>query len=292
MSGRFRNALSWRWWYFRTLLWRGVLSRLGAFPSVFGNWASARNYCCALLSLKAGLSATSIRVRALGGKLLLCRPATSDPWVLWDVFRSEFQRPPAEVVRPHIIVDLGANVGYTAVWYAAQFPEAQILAVEMDATNYELARRNVEQFSGRCNVVNAAIWDSDGELEYGGGEEQGFKVTALDSCTTVNRRLVQSRSLNSLFEEFAIDAVDFVKMDIEGAESVVLRGHLEWLQRVRSLKIEVHPPMTLEECESILSCQGFQCRRDDRHDQCLIAVRASGHMAHEVANPGAVAVAG
>lgn len=203
-----------------------------------------------------------------------CRPGTSDPWVLWDVFHHEFQSLPPEMPEPKCIVDLGANVGYTAAYYATRFPGASILAVEMDQANFDVASRNVEAFAGRCRAVHAAVWDQDGELEYEGQEEQGFRVATHGGASADGSgRRVVSRELSSLFNEFGIEHVDFLKMDIEGAEAVVLRGPLEWLSRVGALKIEYHAPMTFDACVEILSGQGYTCRPDDRHDHCVIAVR-------------------
>jgi FkbM family methyltransferase len=274
MIGRIRDAFAWRWWYLRTLFVRGVVLRLQAFPRVFADWNSATAYVRAILSTQTLAEPVAINVKSLAGKRLLCRPATSDPWVLWDVFANQFQQLPKEIESPRTIVDLGANVGYTAAWYAARYPAARVIAVEMDSANHELAQRNIAAFGDRCTVLNAAIWDSDGELEYDGGEEQGFRVATLDpEQVAIRRRSVRSRSLDSLFEELGLEHVDFVKMDIEGAESVVFSGSLKWLECVQALKIEVHPPMTLMACQQVLELHGFSCRADEHHDHSLIAVR-------------------
>jgi FkbM family methyltransferase len=144
----------------------------------------------------------------------------------------------------------------------------------MDEANYQLACRNVAPFCSRCHLVHAAIWDRDGQLEYAGGEEQGYRVCQLDAdACRQNVRPVIARDLTSLLDEWNVDQVDYVKMDIEGAEGVVFRGPSAWLKRIRSLKIEVHPPVTWEECARILEREGFRCRRDGRHADSLIAVR-------------------
>jgi FkbM family methyltransferase len=193
--------------------------------------------------------------------------------VLWDTFFGQFQAPPPEIDNPQCIVDLGANVGYTSAYFAAKYPAARILSVEMDDENVGLARRNLHSFGDRCTVVHAAVWCEDTSLEYAGEEEQGFRVTALLHSPVSSRGRVLARSINGLLEEHGIDVVDYLKMDIEGAEKMVLGSHLEWTDRVRAMKVELHPPATYETCSRTLEARGFTCRPDGEHDSCLVAVR-------------------
>jgi FkbM family methyltransferase len=287
MIRRIREAITWRWWYLRTPLGRGVLSRLHRYPSVFESWRDVLVYARSILYLNGSAPALELRVKQLRGKILRCRPATSDPWVLWDVFYHKFQQLPPDCNAPITIVDAGANVGYTTAYYASEYPNARILAVEMDQANYELALFNTDSFGDRCRVVHAAVWDRDGRVDYQGTEQQGYRVSACDDVGTgqAQARTVESRTLSSLFDEYRVDEVDFLKMDIEGAEAVVLRDRQDWLARVRCLKIEFHPPMSADECAAILRRNGFVCRRDTDHDHCLIAIRETAGKDSETLQP-------
>jgi hypothetical protein len=62
-------------------------------------------------------------------------------------------------------------------------------------------------------------------------------------------------------------------MDIEGAEAAVLHGAPAWLDRVRSLKVEVHPPATIDSVSATLRDRGFRCWTDAEHWSCVCAVR-------------------
>jgi FkbM family methyltransferase len=228
-----------------------------------------------MLRLRAAPSPVAIAVKPLNGERVWCRPGTSDPWVLWDVFYHEFQQAPPEIEHPRCVVDLGANVGYTTAYYACRYPQARVIGVEMDHGNYETACQNTRVFGDRCCLIHAAVWDKDGELAYGGHEAQGYRASALDGSADIAASCAKapSRELTSLFDELGVSQVDFLKMDIEGAESVVFRGPVEWLGRVKSLKIELHPPMTPDECAEVLQRRGYRCRPDAHHDRCIIAVR-------------------
>ena len=133
---RIKDALRWRWEFLRIHVSRGVIARAPRYRVVFDSWPDFVDYARAVLTLQREAKPRALRPRALSGRTVLCRAATSDPWVLWDVFCSEFQAPPSEVPDPRCIVDLGANVGYTAAYFASKYPASRVFAVEMDADNY------------------------------------------------------------------------------------------------------------------------------------------------------------
>src|SRR4051794_31478123 len=114
-----REAIAWRWRYIAVPLNQGVIQRLPMFPVVFSSLDASFGYIKCVLSHGDGSSSRLIRLRQLGGRAVNCRIGTSDPWVLWDTFYKELQQLPAEVSDPRCIVDLGANVGYTAAYFAA-----------------------------------------------------------------------------------------------------------------------------------------------------------------------------
>ena len=214
---------------------------------------------------RPGPAETPVEVRVRGiPEPLLCRPGTSDADVLWDTFGEAYHRPPGPLPPDAAILDLGANVGYTAVDFAVRHPRARIIAVELDAENAALAERNLAPFGERCTVLRAAVWSCDGEVAYGGDEAWGLRVVP----GAAGSRHAPAIRISTLLRRFDIDRVHYVKMDIEGGEAEVLSDS-EWLDRVEAIKIEVHPPATLESCERTLRAAGFRVGRDRRHDACV-----------------------
>lgn len=199
----------------------------------------------------------AIRIRELGGEALHVRPRSNDNWVLRDAFLGRHHVPPDEVGSAPMRVawDLGAYIGATMAHLAVQHPEARILGVEVDPDNAALCRRNVAPWGDRIEVVEAAVWHSDGEVAYRrveGDELSG--MVALDGEGGVSAPAI---SLNTLLERSGGE-VDYVKMDIEGAEREVLRHNAEWARHVRSIKVEVHPPYEVDECLADLEALGFR----------------------------------
>ena len=74
-------------------------------------------------------------------------------------------------------------------------------------------------------------------------------------------------------DEYQIDRVDYLKMDIEGAEADILPLAANWASRVDCLKVELHAPATYESCAAWLSSAGYHCQPDDKHQHCLVATR-------------------
>jgi FkbM family methyltransferase len=271
MVSRIAEAISWRTYYWKTRVGKGVLMRLPWIPGLFSTRRDWTSYCYTQMSLNG--APVKLAIRKLNGGAIRCRPGTSDPWVLWDVFRNGFHLPPECIVEPRCILDLGANVGYTAAHFAVVFPKARIVAVEMDSDNANIARENLAAYLPRCELVHAAVWTSDGETTYGGSEQQGYRISQLDDVSSGSTKSVATVSISSLLDRHGIDIVDYLKMDIEGAEARVLAENTEWMQQVNAMKVEIHPPATIESCSKLLTNAGFECYRDARHSHCVVAIR-------------------
>lgn len=132
---------------------------------------------------------------------------------------------------PQTIVDAGANCGLTSVYYANQYPDAQIISVEPEESNYKALVRNVLPYR---NVlpVRAALWNRTGEVttvDVGGDWE--CQVREGTGCPAI--------TMSTLMAEVGIDSIDLLKVDVEGAEKEIF-SECEWMGRVRVLAIELH----------------------------------------------------
>jgi FkbM family methyltransferase len=209
-----------------------------------------------------------VRLRELDGHPVSIRAGTSDLWSL-EGLEPPVHLPPLELQRDRIrlIWDLGANIGLTMVHLAIECPNAQITGVEMDPANAALCRRNIAATGSRCELIEAAVWDSDGYVDYQPhpvGLEVGFHIVGDEQHSGLRAKTIR---LNQLLDNQPPDTiVDYVKMDIEGAEARVLESNTEWASRVRSIKIEVHPPYTVAECRRQLERLGFRTAIDANYD--------------------------
>ena len=224
----------------------------------------------ARMPAEAGMSSVArLRLRPLGGREVLVRPGTSDIGTVWGTFARRYHLPPAELGSPGTIWDLGANIGLTMAHFAQLFPCARVLGVELDEDNVGLARRNVAAWGDRCQVIHAAVWPSDGEVRYRGwpGGTSNYQVTGSGEGT-----LVRAVSIAELVREHG-GPVDYLKVDVEGAEREVLREGDGWAQAVRCLKVELHGDYGVQECEADLRRLGFDARQDPDHWACVVGLR-------------------
>jgi FkbM family methyltransferase len=122
-----------------------------------------------------------------------------------------------------VVVDVGAHLG-TFTRIALQRGARIVVAIEPDPANASCFERTfaAEIADGRVRLVEAAAWHSSGLLRFEiGGASQTGRVADPQTVDAVPVRAVM---LDAMVEEFALDRVDFIKMDIEGAERHALAG--------------------------------------------------------------------
>lgn len=242
---------------------------------VFASQQDVRSYISLLTNTPGSSPAVPLKIRPLGGSIVWCRPETKDPNVLWATFHGRHHLPPKRLSRDSTVLDLGANVGYTVRHFGHLYPESRVVAVEMDGGNCSLAARNLKPLGNRARLIRAAVWTQDGEVTYEGIDEESFRVTdggGVQTTEDVSRKRVPSMKIESILESCNLDRVDYVKMDIEGAEAHVLKGRLKWAKQVGCMKIEVHAAEDFDACMTGLKANGFRCWRDRSHWSCIAAV--------------------
>lgn len=195
------------------------------------------------------------------------RPGTADVFTIDDTFGAGYHRSLWELPERPMIVDLGANVGLTAVDYSLRHPGATVVAVEMDAENAELARRNTARFPDVA-IVHAGIAHVDGPVSYGQSETNAYAVARDGGRTAPGIRV--DRLLN---EHLPGRVVHLMKMDIEGAEQHVLAHADGWARQVQRILVETHPPFTREACLHELRRLGFDASNDERHPAAVSGTR-------------------
>jgi len=141
---------------------------------------------------------------------------------------------PAEAVQQgDTVIDCGAHVG-TFTADALARGARRVVAIEPDATNLECLRRNFarEIAEERVVLVPKAVWSEEKMLKFTISDANSGKGSAvLDSG---NRQVeVPATTIDTLVRELGIEKVDYIKMDIEGAERHALRGGLGTLTRDR-----------------------------------------------------------
>ena len=135
-----------------------------------------------------------------------------------------------------IVVDAGANIGASCIWFHLKFPSSIVLAIEPDKENCDLlglnnAGQNVQIFNGGITDTRKKLFLNDpGESDW------GFRVEETGSIVV---NCIGPEQLMNYCKHFDYLPLIF-KFDIEGSEEEVFKGDCEWLESVPMLIIELH----------------------------------------------------
>jgi len=183
----------------------------------------------------------------------------SDAFIISEVFGQQCYFIPLKN-EIDCILDLGANAGYTAVYYSKLFPKANIACVEPMPNNIDVLKKNLTM-----NCVNAVIFEgavsvADGKISMEIGDlDYGNKVHDIPFGRNMNNGLLVTEgfSLNTIIEKLLWHKIDLLKIDIEGYEGVLLHQNNSWLAKVGTIIIEIHEGITIETVRKATDAFGF-----------------------------------
>ena len=143
------------------------------------------------------------------------------------------------------IIDLGANIGLSALFFIKKFSTSRIVAVEPDAVNFSIMEKNLEKFSKSISFLQAAIWPTDGEVSLVEEDDDhsslgawGYRTEASNGKSALS---VKALSIPTIMKQYDMDFVDILKVDIEGAEYELFEKNYEdWIDKVGLIIIETH----------------------------------------------------
>jgi FkbM family methyltransferase len=154
------------------------------------------------------------------------------------ILNAEYELPFA--TPPRVIVDAGANIGLTSVYFANRYPDATVIAIEPEPSNFELLRSNAAHYP---NIVplKAALWNTATRLSLfdAGTGNWGFQTRQAEDSAGSSAS-VEAITVSSLMQTYSLDRIDLLKIDIEGAEKEVFEDCDEWIDKVGVLMVELH----------------------------------------------------
>ncbi len=193
-----------------------------------------------------GTEPVTVQLRFWEAMPFCYRPGTTDLLALEQVFldgQYDVESIAPETVE--FIVDLGGNIGVTAMLWARRYPAARMVLVEPDPGNFALLERNTAVFRDRCLLINAAVSDRCGQTSFFRSErEYGHSLLKGDDCVSEIR--VETLTMPAILHRAGFPRVDLLKMDIEGGEQIVMPTIDSWGATTRHLIAELHPPYDLE----------------------------------------------
>jgi FkbM family methyltransferase len=173
------------------------------------------------------------------------RPRTSDIPTFRQVFESCEYQSPNLPNSADTIVDLGANIGLASVFFGLRYPDARLLAIEPEESNFIALVDNTKALGGRVQTRHAAVWTEDGFVNLHTESDVGLplgawgaQVSGQESASSTPTRCLK---MGTLLDQAGFETVDILKIDIEGAELEIFSQAAEqWLPRVQLIIVETH----------------------------------------------------
>ena len=196
------------------------------------------------LKTLSGPRIVSLRLPGYPAPVLL-RTRTSDIQTFGQVFVSEEYDFPLPDPEPRLIIDGGAYVGYTTLYFANRFPEARVLAIEPAEENFLILGKNTAACPN-VRLVRGGLWNRKCLLKLGNpdGLHWSFQVDEAAAGEGADPRgddAIEAFTIPELIRMAGGGRIDILKLDIEGAEKVLFGpGCEDWLDSVRVIMIEMH----------------------------------------------------
>ncbi len=149
------------------------------------------------------------------------------------------------------IIDAGANVGYSSVFFLHEFPAASIACVEPDSKNVAMLQKNISCFisSKQARIFQNGLMSEDGRnivttKDFRDGKDWSVSVTETDKESEL-----KSITVAEIRNQMGWEEVDILKIDIEGAERFVFdeAANLDYLQNVKTVAVEIHDEFNIRE---------------------------------------------
>ncbi|NMM48210.1 FkbM family methyltransferase [Marinigracilibium pacificum] len=177
-----------------------------------------------------------------------------------EIFYQEVYANEIQVDTP-LIIDAGSNIGISILYFKSRYPDSEIIGIEPDPQNFNMLKENVS-INGFENIklINCALGSSKGEtVLYKEGGNPYLNPSILKVCDVDQGVKVRLESLTDIISN---RDVDLLKMDIEGAEMIVLKDIIMSgaINKVNSFVLETHPDngVSSEEVKSLLIKSGFE----------------------------------
>jgi FkbM family methyltransferase len=202
---------------------------------------------------------------------LKCRPYTSDIDVFRQIFIDREYRCLDEVNEPALILDCGANVGLSSAHFLSRFPNSHIVAIEPDPENFCMLERNLAPYKPRYTAIRSAVWSHPAGLvmsEEPFGDRREWARTVRE-IRDGEEPAMTAVDIGTLLKDSGYDRISILKMDLEGAESVVFSAHYDsWVDKVDNLVVELHSKQSQIAFRNILLSSKFRLTHCDELVVC------------------------
>ena len=189
-------------------------------------------------------------------KLKLRNNKGADSFIFSELFLHNYYdlRLPRE---PRNILDLGANIGLTAIFWNRTYPRTKLACVEPMPNNLEILKWNIAENKVDVTVLEGAVAVADGDIYMEIADKDFGHQVATGASSGKETLKVNGFSMPTIFRHLGWSEIDLLKVDIEGYEAYLLREDREWLRQVNHMILELHGTYPVEELNELALEYGF-----------------------------------
>lgn len=134
------------------------------------------------------------------------------------------------------IIDCGANIGLSIIYFKQMYPDAEVIAIEPDPRLFNILKKNLDSFGYTdIKLFQNAVWYRNEKLKF--KQEGGFSGQVYSGIEFSNVIEVEAISLDEFLQK---EKIGFLKLDIEGAENEIFNLNTPDLKNVTNIFIEYH----------------------------------------------------
>ncbi len=150
-----------------------------------------------------------------------------------ELFIDEVYRFKSDKKTP-LVIDCGSNIGLSIIYFKRLMPNAKVIGFEPDYEIYKILESNINQFGFKdVELHNKAVWKNSEPLFFKQNGNLGGHISTEKDCNIIQIRTQRLKDLLS-------QNVDFLKIDIEGAEFDILKDCEENLKNIDNIFVEYH----------------------------------------------------
>ena len=246
--------------------------------SKFATWSRNLGLACAvrysvyrILHRSMGARLLSLNVRGLPGPVY-CRAGGSDLRVFAQVLANREYRCLDQTDISGLVIDCGANIGLSTLYFLTRFPNAHLIALEPDPQNFEMLTRNTAAFGKRVTLLQAAVWNRNTRLVFSDAGALDRQEWAKTCREAEGREVAQIQAFDilTILGMSSSKRVGLLKVDIEAGELVLFdQSAKDWIDLVDNIAIELHGAACEKAFRTIVRDEDFLVSHCDELTVCL-----------------------
>ncbi len=181
---------------------------------------------------------------------ILIRTNSSDEEVYFQIFIEREYQFLLDLIQKYlglnsvkVLLDIGANIGLTTRFLSDKIDFEVVYAIEPDPENFKQLELNLSRLNAQTHLINKAVWSRLAYLEFSNFRDGKSWSKCVKESEVKKGESFSSTCLEEIIDNFEIESIDILKIDIEGSERSLLADPEQFIRALeitKFLAIELH----------------------------------------------------